>query len=156
MGASAEVLKKEATELAGVAKAAVAEAGDRMQNQVERQKQAGADYAERFADTMRRAAAEFEAETPMAATYIRKAAAQIENAADAVRQGDFRDFVRGAQSFAQRQPTAFLGLAVLVGFGAVRFLKSASTQTQTPRSQAQPTTTLGSPETRRSDFAAFD
>jgi len=155
VSASAEVLKKEAGELVGVAKAAAAEAGDRMQSQVERQKQAGADYVERFADTMRRAASEFEAETPIAATYMRKAAAQIENAADAVRQGDFRDLVRGAQSFAQRQPTAFLGLAVLAGFGAVRFLKSASTQSQASTSQPQPNTTLGSPETRGSDFAAF-
>ena len=164
VGASAEVLKKEASELAGVAKAAVAEAGDRLQSQVDRQKHAGADYVERFADTMRRAAGEFETDTPTAATYIRKAAEQLESAADAVRQGDFRDLLRGAQSFAQRQPTAFLGLAVLAGFGAVRFLKSASTQTQmqarnqtqmqTPP-QLQPNTTLGAPQARGSDIAAF-
>ena len=33
--------------------------------------------------------------------------------------------MRGVQSFARRQPTAFLGLAVLAGFGVVRFLKSS-------------------------------
>jgi hypothetical protein len=128
VGASADLLKKEASELVGVAKTVAAEAGDRMQGQVQRQKQAGVEYVERFADTMRRAAAEFEADTPIAATYIRKAASQIESAAESVREGDFRDLVRGAQSFAQRQPTAFLGLAVLAGFGAVRFLRSSSAE----------------------------
>jgi hypothetical protein len=126
VGASADIIKREASELVGVAKIVAAEAGDRLQSQVGRQKQVGAEYVANLADTMRRAAAEFEADTPIAATYIRKAASQIENVADAVREGDFRDLVRGAQSFAQRQPTAFLGLAVLAGFGAVRFLKSSS------------------------------
>ena len=37
-----------------------------------------------------------------------------------------RDLVRNAQSFARRQPTAFLGMAVLAGFGVVRFLKSSA------------------------------
>ena len=40
--------------------------------------------------------------------------------------GNVSDLIRGAQSFARRQPTAFLGLAVLAGFGAVRFLKSSA------------------------------
>lgn len=126
VGASADLIKKEASELAGVAKIAAAEAGDRLQSQVGRQKQAGAEYIGNLADTMRRAAIEFEADTPIAATYIRKAAAQVDSVADAVREGDFNDLVRGAQSFAQRQPTAFLGLTVLAGFGVMRFLKSSS------------------------------
>jgi hypothetical protein len=125
VGASAERIKKEASELVGVAKSVAAEAGDRLQGQVGRQKEAGAEYIGSFADTMRRAADEFETDTPFAATYIRKAADQVENVADAVRDGDFNDLVRGAQSFAQRQPTAFLGLTLLAGFGAVRFLKSS-------------------------------
>lgn len=135
VGASAEKIKKEATELVGVAKAVAAEAGDRLQGQVGRQKEAGAEDIGSFADTMRRAAAEFEADTPFAATYIRKAADQIEGVADAVREGDFNDLVRGAQSFAQRQPTAFLGLTVLAGFGVVRFLKSSG---QSGRSGSAP------------------
>jgi hypothetical protein len=64
----------------------------------------------------------------VAGNYIRKAAAQIENAADALREGNFNDLVQGAQKFARNQPTAFFGLALLAGFGAVRFLKSASVE----------------------------
>jgi hypothetical protein len=43
---------------------------------------------------------------------------------------------REAQSFARRQPTAFLGIAVLAGFGVVRFLKSSATDAD--RSGSQP------------------
>jgi hypothetical protein len=148
VGASAEVIKKQTADLVDVAKIVAAEAGDRMQSQVERQKQAGVDYVERFADTMRRAASEFEAETPIAATYIRKAAAQIENVAESIREGELRDLVRGAQSFAQRQPTAFLGLAVLAGFGAIRFLKSSATEA--PRQESD----FGAREAEPSNFGA--
>jgi hypothetical protein len=38
--------------------------------------------------------------------------------------------MRVAQSFARRQPTAFLGMAVLAGFGAVRFFKSSPDDTE--------------------------
>jgi hypothetical protein len=75
---------------------------------------------------MRRAAREFDADLPIAGSYIRKAASQVEGVSDSIKTGNFSDLVRGAQSFARRQPTAFLGLAVLAGFGAVRFLKSSA------------------------------
>jgi hypothetical protein len=45
---------------------------------------------------------------------------------DTILTGSFNDLMRNAQSFARRQPTAFLGIAVLAGFGVVRFLKSSS------------------------------
>ena len=69
---------------------------------------------------------EFDHDLPIAGTYIRKAASQVEGVADKLRTGNFSDLVQGAQSFARRQPTAFLGLAVLAGFGVVRFLKSSA------------------------------
>jgi hypothetical protein len=75
---------------------------------------------------MRRAAREFDHDLPIAGAYIRKAASQIEGVSDQIKTGNFGDLVSGAQAFARRQPTAFLGLAVLAGFGAVRFLKSSA------------------------------
>jgi hypothetical protein len=75
---------------------------------------------------MRRAAREFDAELPIAGTYIRKAAQQVDGVSDGIRNGNLNDLVRSAQSFARRQPTAFLGIAVLAGFGVVRFLKSSA------------------------------
>jgi hypothetical protein len=124
--ASAEAVKGHASELVDSAKEIASQAGDRLQKTMVEQKGAGADYVGNLAQTMRRAAGEFDADVPLAATYIRKAADQVTNAADALREGNLSDLIRGAQSFARNQPTAFLGLAVLAGFGAIRFLKSAS------------------------------
>jgi hypothetical protein len=125
-GASADALKDHAAELVDSAKEIASQAGDRLHKTMVEQKGAGADYVGNLAQTMRRAAGEFDADVPLAATYIRKAADQVTNAADALREGNLNDLIRGAQSFARNQPTAFLGLAVLAGFGAIRFLKSAS------------------------------
>jgi hypothetical protein len=125
VGASADALKSQASQLKDAAQDVAAEAGQRLQEKVAEQKGVGADYVDNLADTMRRAAGEFDADVPLAATYIRKAASQVESAANALREGNLTDLVQGAQTFARNQPTAFLGLAVLAGFGVVRFIKSA-------------------------------
>ena len=123
---SAEALKGHASHVMDAAKDVASEAQEHVQRKITEQKGLGADYVDNLADTMRRAANQFDADIPLAGTYIRKAAVQVENAADALRKGDFNDLVQGAQRFARDQPTAFFGLAFLAGFGAVRFLKSAS------------------------------
>jgi hypothetical protein len=123
---SAEALKGHASHMMDAAKDVASEAQEHVQRKIMEQKGLGADYVDNLADTMRRAANQFDADIPVAGTYIRKAAVQVENAADALRKGDFNDLVQGAQRFARDQPTAFFGLAFLAGFGAVRFLKSAS------------------------------
>src|SRR3954452_12521249 len=116
---SSEAIKERASDFVDAAKG-------KLQQAVDGQKNAGADYVGSLADTMRRAAREFDSDLPIAGTYIRKAAAQVESVSDAVRNGDFEEIVKGAQSFARRQPTAFLGLSVLAGFGVMRFLKSSA------------------------------
>jgi len=108
------------------AKDVAATAQDRLQDKISEQKGVGADYVGNFANTMRRAADKFDVDAPVAGTYIRKAAAQVESAADALRNGDFGDLVQSVQRFARSQPTAFFGLTLLAGFSVVRFLKSAS------------------------------
>jgi hypothetical protein len=123
----AGVAKDQAAQIADAAKTAAAQVGDRLQEKVNDQKGAGADYIGRFADAMSRAAGAFDSEIPIVARYMRTAATQVEGASDAMRTGDFNDLFQSAQSFARRQPTVFLGFAVLAGFGVVRFLKSSST-----------------------------
>ena len=123
---SAEALKGHASHAMDAAKDVASEAQERVQRKITEQKGVGADYVNNLADTLRRAANQFDGDIPVAGTYIRKAAVQVENAADALRKGDFNDLVQGAKRFARDQPTAFFGLAFLAGFGAVRFLKSAS------------------------------
>ena len=136
VGASSDTIKEQASDFVDSAKEVASQATDKLKQAAEAQKSAGADYVGSLAGTIRRAAKEFDSDLPIAGTYIRKAAAQVEGVADTIRTGNFNDLVRGAQSFARRQPSAFLGMAVLAGFGVVRFLKSSANEVQ--RSSAQP------------------
>ena len=125
-GSSTEAIKDQAAGLVDAAKGFASQAADKLKDTVDDQKNAGAEYVGSLADTMRRAAREFDKDLPIAGTYIRKAASQVEMVSDSIKTGNFNDLVRETQDFARRQPTAFLGLAVLAGFGAVRFLKSSA------------------------------
>ena len=71
----------------------------------------------------------FESDAPFAARGINSAADYVEDAAEKIRNGTFRDLLDGANDFAKRQPAAFLGLSVLAGFAAVRFLKTSGNPT---------------------------
>jgi len=132
--ASSETIKNQASEFVDAAKDVASEATDKLKQTVDSQKSAGADYVGSLAGTIRRAAKEFDGDLPIAGSYIRKAASQVEGVADTIRTGNFKDLVRGAQSFARRQPTAFLGIAVLAGFGVVRFLESSANEAELPTS----------------------
>ena len=135
VGASSDIIKDKASEFVDTAKDVASQASDKLKQAVDGQKSASADYVGSLAGTIRRAAKEFDGDLPIAGTYIRKAAVQVEGVADSIRAGNFNDLVRGAQSFARRQPTAFLGMAVLAGFGVVRFLKSSATDAHRSGSQ---------------------
>jgi hypothetical protein len=128
--ASSETIQNQASDFVDAAKDVAGQATDKFKQTVDSQKGAGADYVGSLAGTIRRAAREFDTDLPIAGTYIRKAATQVEGMADTIRTGNFNDLVRGAQSFARRQPTAFLGMAVLAGFGVVRFLKSSANEAE--------------------------
>jgi hypothetical protein len=125
-GASTEALKDHASNAMDAAKDLAVSAQDRLRTKITEQKGLGADFARDVADAMRRAATQFDANVPLAGHYMREAADQVENAAEAVREGNLNDLYQGAQRFARRQPAAFFGLALLAGFGAVRFVKSSS------------------------------
>jgi ElaB/YqjD/DUF883 family membrane-anchored ribosome-binding protein len=135
--ASADKLTDQASNFTDTAADVASQAGDKIKEAVTERKVAGADYVGNLAEAVRRAGREFDNELPVAGKYIRKAASQIENVADSIRTGDFNDLVKNAQSFARRQPTAFLGIAALAGFAAVRFLKSSSSEAGRSSSNAQ-------------------
>lgn len=101
-------------------------AGEKIMDTAERQKAVGADYVDGIAEAVRRAAGEFEGQVPQAAQYIRYAADQMETMSDSLRRRDISQMMHDVQSFARRQPTAFLGISFLAGFAAVRFLRSGS------------------------------
>ncbi len=112
--------------VAGGVKKMAAQAGEKLMDTAEQQKRAGADYVTDIAGAVRRAAGEFEEQVPQAAEYIRYAADQIETMSDSLRRRDLSQMMTDVQSFARRQPTAFLGMTFLAGFAAVRFLRSTS------------------------------
>jgi hypothetical protein len=128
-GSSADTLKTQVSGVVDAAKDVASQATDKLKDTVNERKGAGADYVGSLADTIRRAAKEFDTDLPIAGSYMRKAASQVEGVSDSIRSGNFNDVVRNAQDFARRQPTAFLGLAALAGFAVVRFLKSSSDNT---------------------------
>ena len=136
---STDKLKNQASDLVGAAKDVASQATDKLKGAVNDGKASGADYVGTLANTIRRAAREFDTDLPIAGTYIRKAATQVEGVSDQIRNGNLNDLVRKTQSFARNQPTAFLGLAVLAGFGAVRFLKSSSEETGSSSETARKT-----------------
>jgi hypothetical protein len=128
---SVDAARAQAENFAGAAKEFASEAGDAIKQRASAQREAGADYIGGIAEAIRRASREFDNDMPIAGVYMRKAAAKVEDISDTVQRGDVSDLLKGVQDFARRQPTAFLGLAVLAGFGAVRFLKSSSSAGET-------------------------
>jgi hypothetical protein len=146
VGSSSEAIKDQASQFVDAARDVASQATGKLKETVDGQKIAGAEYVGSLADTMRRAAREFDNDLPIAGVYIRKAASQIEGVSDSIKTGNFQDLVQGAQSFARRQPTAFLGMAVLAGFGLVRFLKTSANDSEV--------TAAGSRQTGGDRFAA--
>jgi hypothetical protein len=121
--------KDNASQLGDAALDMASSAKDKIEAAVTERKSIGADYIGSIAQATGRAAHEFEAELPQAAHYIRQASEQIQGVADTVRQRDVRELVGEVQDFAKRQPTLFFGGAVVLGFAALRFLKSTAPKT---------------------------
>ncbi|MEA2879911.1 MAG: hypothetical protein QOF14_5107 [Hyphomicrobiales bacterium] len=134
-----DALKTQAANLTESAKDVAADAGEKLRTTLQEQKAAGADYVGNVANIVRQSAYAFDSDIPQAGHYIRKAAAQLENVSEAMRNRDMSEIVGNVQQFARRQPTAFFGAAVLVGFAAVRFLKSGSGNSNMPRQGTQGT-----------------
>ncbi|QJR34158.1 hypothetical protein [Gemmatimonas groenlandica] len=60
-----------------------------------------------------------------AGQYIRQAGEQVQRAADYLEKADVKQLTRDAESFARRQPIAFIGGAFVLGVVAARFFKSS-------------------------------
>ena len=121
-----QTAKERVSDMSEAASQMAGHARDQVEAAATHQKSRGADYIGAIAGAMNRAAGEFENEVPQAAHYIRQASEQVSGFADTVRQRDMRELVGDVQDFARRQPTLFFGGAVILGFAALRFLKSAT------------------------------
>ena len=139
--ASADLTRDKLGEAAGAAKGIAEGTLKQIESQAREQQHSGADFVERLAGNIREAGRAFEADIPFAARGIDSAADYVKDAAQKIREGSFRDILDGATDFAKRQPAAFLGISVLAGFAAVRFLKASGGQ---PSSARRGETTHGS------------
>jgi len=140
---AADTVKGQAGSLTESAKEVASDAGQKLRESVSIQKAAGADYVGNVANIIRRSAYEFDTEIPQAGHYIRKAAAQLENVSEAMRNKNMSEIVGNVQDFARKQPTAFFGAAVLLGFAAVRFFKSAPDHANASAETAKPAANVG-------------
>jgi hypothetical protein len=114
------------------AKDLTSEAKDKLEDQARQQQRTGAEYVNKLAGNIREAARAFEKDVPFAAHGINSVAEYVEEAADKIRQGSFRDLIDNATAFAKHRPAAFLGITVLAGFAAVRFLKASGQSSSSP------------------------
>lgn len=120
-----EKTKEQAAEIGSTAQRLASDAAASAQSAIEEQKSLGAQYVASVAGALHRAAGEVGQELPFAAKYLHQTAEQIEGAAQTVRDRDMRELVGEVENFARRQPALFFGGAMLLGFAALRFLKSA-------------------------------
>ena len=134
--ASTDVARDKFKEAADAAKDVAAGTADRLQDKAGEQQRTGADFVGRLAGDIRDAARAFENDAPFAARSINSAAEYVDQAAEKIRNGRIRDLLDGATDFAKRQPAAFLGLSVLAGFAAVRFLKASGNQSSSSSSSS--------------------
>lgn len=150
--ASADLARDKFGEAADAAMGVAEGTVDQIQSQAREQQRSGADFVERLAGNIREAGRAFESDVPFAARGIDSAADYVEDAAQKIRDGSFRDLLEGATDFAKRQPAAFLGLSVLAGFAAVRFLKASGGESS---SQGQRDTTSSSGSGQKAGGTSF-
>jgi gas vesicle protein len=130
--ASTDMARDKFKEAADAAKDVASGTADQIQGQAREKQRSGGDFIERFAGNIREAARAFENDAPFAARGINSAAEYVEEAAEKIRNGSFRDLVDNATDFAKRQPAAFLGISVLAGFASVRFLRASGGGASSP------------------------
>ena len=137
MRASADIARDKFKDVADAAKDVASGTAEKLEEQAREKQRSGADFIERFASNIREASRAFENDAPFAARGITSAAEYVEDAAEKIRNGSFRDLVDNATDFAKREPAAFLGISVLAGFAAVRFLKASGSGASSSRAAMQ-------------------
>lgn len=158
LGAIAEEARQAASDVKDEAKQAASDVAEtargEIQDALEEQKAAGAERARRIADAIDRAGDEIGKEIPFVGDAMRRAAHELEDIAEAVRDREPSELLDVAQDFARRQPALFAGAIGLVGFAAVRFLMASSrsgdgaaTSSGTSASGTSRTNTLSMPKT---------
>lgn len=143
--------KREAETLGDTARDAGREAYTTVSREAERQtgqaKEGAASEVNDISSALRRAASESRSGSPQERTFGQVADA-FADLSDTIRTKDLGETVGDLNSFARRNPVAFLGGAALLGFAATRFAKASESgvSDSSPASPAVTNTTM--PEDR--------
>jgi uncharacterized protein YjbJ (UPF0337 family) len=125
-----------AEEAAGKVKQATSDTAETLTGEVKellnRQVGGGADMLGHVARSARRAAADLEHDSPQVAGLARSLASQVDRYADGLRDQSIDEIWRTAADFTRRQPALVFGLAALVGFFALRTVKSSPSVSAPP------------------------
>jgi hypothetical protein len=122
-----EAGKEKAAELKHKVHAATEHAKEQVRSAATHQKDAAARQMDGFAHALMAAADDLRGRgQDFAAEYVREAASGLERASSAVRERDLDEIMANVEDFARRQPVAFLGGAVVAGFGIARLMRSSA------------------------------
>jgi hypothetical protein len=122
-----DVGKEKASELKQEVHKATEQAKEQVRSAATHQKDAAARQMGGFAHALMAAADDLRGQgQAFAADYMREAASGLERASDAVRERDLDQIMANVEDFARRQPVAFIGGAVVAGFGIARLMRSSA------------------------------
>lgn len=92
-----------------------------------KQKDAAADQMGGFAHALKTASDDLhERGQEFSAEYVKQAAGGLERISDLMHKRDLDQLVESVEDFARRQPVAFAGGAVVLGFGLARLMKASA------------------------------
>jgi hypothetical protein len=122
-----EVGEEKAAELKHEVHEATEQAKEQVRSAATQQKDGAARQMDGFAHALMAAADDLRGRgQDFAADYVREAASGLERASGAVRERDLDEIMANVEDFARRQPVAFLGGAVVAGFGIARLVRSSA------------------------------
>lgn len=127
----AHAVKDQAREAAAEMKEGAREMADDVKEQVRataaKQKDAAAQQVDGWAHALKTASDDLrDRGQESASAWIRQAAVSLERASGTMRERDLDDLIGTVEDFARRQPVAFIGGAVIAGFGLARLIKSSA------------------------------
>jgi hypothetical protein len=123
----ADVGKEKASELKQEVHEATEQAKEQVRSAATHQKDAAARQMDGFAHALMAAADDLRGRgQDFAAEYVREAAGGLERASGAMRDRDLDQIMADVEDFARRQPVAFIGGAVVAGFGIARLMRSSA------------------------------
>ena len=123
-GSTRDKVRGKAAEVAGLAKEKIAD-------QYDQKKDRAMNEVEHLASALRRAGENLrdEGNSSIGAAVLSRVAGRLESVGSSMEGKDLDGLMRDVERLARRNPAAFIGGAMLLGFAASRFLKSSSPST---------------------------